>query len=135
MGGGGVLVPIFNILLGLGIKSATGLSQAVIAAAGLGALAFSLRRPHPLLPWRPMIDFSLALVLTPALLLGVSGGVLANAVSPAWVVTLSILGVLSFMTHRTFSVACRLRDTERQVSGGPTKSENHLSSLPFPPLI
>jgi uncharacterized membrane protein YfcA len=115
VGGGGILVPVFHILLGLGVKGATGLSQAVIAAAGLGALAFSITRPHPTTPWRPMIDFTLALVLTPALLLGVSVGVIVNAVSPAWVVILSILAVLSFMAQRTFTVAVRLRDAERQV--------------------
>lgn len=114
VGGGGTLVPILNIVLGLSIKESTGLSQAMIAAAGIGSAVYALTHPHPYFPWKPLIDFNLVLVIIPALLLGVSIGVLANAVSPVWAVTLVILGMLIFMSRRTWKLARKLRILEKQ---------------------
>jgi uncharacterized membrane protein YfcA len=114
IGGGGVLVPIFNIILGLTIKEATGLSQAVIAASGVGVAIFSLTNPHPLYHWKPLIDFNLVLVLTPALLLGISFGVLVNAIAPTWFVTTAIAIVLTYMAQRMLRLAINLRNKERE---------------------
>ena len=114
VGGGGVLVPIFNIILGLSIKESTGLSQAVIASSGIGAAIFSLTNHHPLFPHKPLIDFNLVLVLTPALLLGIGFGVLANAVSPPWLITAAISIVLTYMAQRMLRLAINMRNKERE---------------------
>ena len=114
VGGGGILVPIFNIILGLSIKESTGLSQAVIASSGIGVALFSLTNSHPHFPSKPLVDFNLVLILTPALLLGISFGVLVNAVSPNWLVFAAILVVLSYMAQRTLRAAIALRNKERE---------------------
>ena len=114
VGGGGILVPILNIILGLSIKESTTLSQAMIAAAGIGSAVYALTHPHPYLPWKPLIDFNLVLVIIPALLLGVSVGVLANVVSPDWAVTLVLLTALVYMCIRTWKQAKRLQILEKQ---------------------
>ncbi|KAL4527547.1 hypothetical protein Ndes2526B_g08768 [Nannochloris sp. 'desiccata'] len=114
VGGGGILVPIFNVILGLSIKGSTGLSQAVIASSGIGVALFNLANPHPFFPHKPLVDFNLVLVLTPALLLGISFGVLANAVSPPWLITVAISIVLTYMAQRMLRLAIRMRNKERE---------------------
>ncbi len=45
-----------------------------IAGGSLASLSFNLAQHHPWDPTRPLVDLDLAVVLTPALLLGVSVG-------------------------------------------------------------
>ncbi len=57
-----------------GVKASTALSQATIAGGGIAGVAVTLHKKHPYDPSRPLIDFDLALMLLPVLLLGVSMG-------------------------------------------------------------
>ncbi|KAK9808079.1 hypothetical protein WJX73_003368 [Symbiochloris irregularis] len=84
VGGGAFFVPLFSVLLQFTVKGATALSQASITGGALSGVACLLLRRHPLNPSKHLIDFDLALMLTPMLLLGVSMGVLANAIFPNW---------------------------------------------------
>jgi uncharacterized membrane protein YfcA len=74
VGGGAFFVPLFNLLLHFSIKMSTALSQAVIASGAMGSVAFCVTRPHPRDRRRWLIDYDLALTLTPVLLLGVTAG-------------------------------------------------------------
>jgi len=57
----------------------------------------------------------LTLVLTPALLLGVNVGLIANQMSPGWIISLAIIIVLTYMAVRTLKSAIRLRAAEKRV--------------------
>jgi hypothetical protein len=51
-----------------GLKEATVLSQASIAAVSLASIAFNLRKRHPLFPEsKTLIDYEMCLTMTPAL--------------------------------------------------------------------
>ena len=84
VGGGAIFVPLFVALLAFPVKEATALSQAVITGGALGSVSYCISRSHPRDSQRPLIDFDLALVLTPSLLWGVNAGVLLNSVLPSW---------------------------------------------------
>jgi hypothetical protein len=68
------LTPSAALLGAAGLKASTGLSQAAIAGGSLASILLSLPQRHPWDPSRWLIDLDLALILTPALLLGVSVG-------------------------------------------------------------
>lgn len=74
VGGGAFFVPLFNFLLGFTVKGATSLSQATITGGSLAAVAISMTKTHPVDPTKPLIDYTLSLLLLPVLLLGVSLG-------------------------------------------------------------
>ncbi len=59
-----------------GVKGAAALSQAVIAGGALAGVGVTLHKKHPYDPSKPLIDFDLALMLLPVILLGVSVGAL-----------------------------------------------------------
>lgn len=63
-----------QVILGLTIKEATVLSQAAIAGGALSGALFALFRGHPDDARMPLLDFRIALVLMPVLLLGTSVG-------------------------------------------------------------
>jgi hypothetical protein len=70
-----VVLPVCcSAVVGFGLKQSTALSQATIAASGLGSCFYTLSTNHPHDDTRPLADLRRALVLTPALLLGVSVG-------------------------------------------------------------
>ena len=57
-----------------GLKGSMALSQAVIAGGAVAGVAVTLHKKHPHDPARPLMDFDIALMLLPFLLLGVSFG-------------------------------------------------------------
>lgn len=63
-----------SLIVGFSIKQSTAVSQAVIAASGIGSALYALTSHHPHFPGQVLVDLTLALVLTPALLFGMSLG-------------------------------------------------------------
>ncbi len=57
-----------------GLKGSTAMSQAVITGGAIAGVAVTFTKRHPLDSSLPLIDFQLALVLTPVLLFGTSIG-------------------------------------------------------------
>ena len=50
---------------------------------------------------KPLIDYRIALLFLPNVLLGISGGVICNVMSPGWLVTAILIVVLFLMTFRS----------------------------------
>lgn len=89
------------------------LSQASIAAVSLASIAFNLRKRHPTTPaTKTLINYEVCLTMTPALLLGVSLGVVFNAAFPTWLITTMLITVLTFMAVRTTQKGLQLWRTE-----------------------
>lgn len=101
VGGGAVFVPLFDAVLGLGVKRAAALSQVAISAGALAGVAVLLSRRHPARPGEPLIDLELATILTPAVLLGASLGVLSILLLPAWLLTALLLILLAAVALST----------------------------------
>ncbi|KAK9808711.1 hypothetical protein WJX72_002354 [[Myrmecia] bisecta] len=112
VGGGAFFVPLFNVLLQFTIKGSTAMSQAVITGGALAGVAYQVFKRHPLDPSKPLIDYTLALMLTPVLLLGVSIGVLMNVLFPVWLVTFLLVILLLYLTHMTLRKGLSLRKAE-----------------------
>ncbi|PNH11358.1 hypothetical protein TSOC_001769 [Tetrabaena socialis] len=94
VGGGAIYIPIFNALVGFGLKASTALSQVCITAGAVTSLAANLARHHPADPAASLVELSLMLMLTPVLLVGVGVGVILNVMLPAWLLTALLLLLL-----------------------------------------
>ena len=77
IGGGGLLVPLYAYVLGLGPKLAVPVSKATIFGVAIGNTFFISREKHPLAN-RPLIDYSTAVFMQGGELAGVVVGVLLN---------------------------------------------------------
>jgi hypothetical protein len=59
----------------------------MIMGATVSTVYYNLKLKHPTLADMPLIDYDLALLIQPMLMLGVSTGVIANVIFPDWLVT------------------------------------------------
>ncbi|KAF7026426.1 hypothetical protein CFC21_038530 [Triticum aestivum] len=96
LGGGGIFVPMLTLIVGFDTKSATAMSKCMITGAAVSTVYCNLKLKHPTLNM-PMIDYDLALLIQPMLMMGVSIGVICNVIFPDWLVTVLFI-VLSLVT-------------------------------------
>ncbi|XP_062194366.1 sulfite exporter TauE/SafE family protein 3-like [Phragmites australis] len=96
VGGGGIFVPMLALILGFDPKSSTAMSKCMIMGAAISTVYYNLKLKHPTLDM-PLIDYDLALLIQPMLMLGVSIGVIFNVIFPDWLVT-ALLIILFLVT-------------------------------------
>ena len=101
VGGGGIFIPIFNLLLQFDAKTSAALSNFVIFGGSLANLIWNLPQNHPVFPQKPMIDYDVALILQPNMLLGISIGVICNVMFPGWLIIAQLAVIVGYMTLRS----------------------------------
>ncbi|CAL9180660.1 unnamed protein product [Musa hybrid cultivar] len=98
VGGGGIYVPMLTLIIGFDAKSSTAISKCMIMGAAGSTVWYNLKLRHPTLDM-PIIDYDLALLFQPMLMLGISIGVVFNVVFADWMVT--VLLIILFLTTST----------------------------------
>ncbi|MCL7031316.1 hypothetical protein MKW94_027632 [Papaver nudicaule] len=86
-GGGGIFVPMLIFIIGFEPKSSAPMSKCMVAGAAVATVCYNLKRRHPTLEV-PVMDYNLALLIQPMLMLGISIGVSLRLVFPDWIVTI-----------------------------------------------
>ncbi|KAJ0031977.1 hypothetical protein Pint_12793 [Pistacia integerrima] len=90
VGGGGIFVPMLSLIIGFDAKSATAISKCMIMGAAASTVYYNLKLRHPTIDM-PIIDYDLALLIQPMLMLGISIGVAFNVVFADWMVTVLLI--------------------------------------------
>ncbi|XVF17880.1 hypothetical protein REPUB_Repub10bG0162800 [Reevesia pubescens] len=90
VGGGGIFVPMLTLIIGFDPKSSTAISKCMIMGAAGSTVYYNLRLRHPTLEM-PLIDYDLALLFQPMLMLGISIGVTLNVMFADWMVTVLLI--------------------------------------------
>ncbi|CAM0943858.1 unnamed protein product [Alopecurus aequalis] len=98
VGGGGIFVPMLTLIIGFDPKSSATTSKCMIMGAAVSTVYCNLKLKHPTLDM-PVIDYDLALLIQPMLMLGVSIGVICNVIFPDWLVT--VLLIILFIVTST----------------------------------
>ncbi|KAL6655716.1 hypothetical protein ACP70R_006542 [Stipagrostis hirtigluma subsp. patula] len=93
VGGGGIFVPMLALVIGFDPKSSVAMSKCMIMGASVSTVYYNLKLRHPTLDM-PLIDYDLALLMQPMLMLGVSIGVIFNVIFPDWLVTAPVIILL-----------------------------------------
>ncbi|XP_026421415.1 sulfite exporter TauE/SafE family protein 3-like isoform X2 [Papaver somniferum] len=86
-GGGGIFVPMLIHIIGFDPKSSAPISKCMGTGGALATVYYNLKRRHPTLDM-PIMDYNLALLIQPMLMLGISIGVSLRLVFPDWIVTI-----------------------------------------------
>ena len=111
IGGGGLFVPIYMVLLGAGPKGAVPLSKATILGGAVGNFLSLGPARHPKAK-RPLIDYESSTFMQSGELLGVVFGVLLNNLLPAVVIVLFLVLILSYNALRTLRKGMSIRKKE-----------------------
>eukprot|EP01063_Lacrimia_lanifica_P042101 TRINITY_DN9_c0_g2_i2.p1 TRINITY_DN9_c0_g2~~TRINITY_DN9_c0_g2_i2.p1 ORF type:complete len:830 (+),score=400.65 TRINITY_DN9_c0_g2_i2:69-2558(+) len=101
IGGGGLLVPIYLLVMGWSPDRAVPLSNATIFGNAITNIIINFPLRHPTAD-RPLVDFDLALILIPMELTGSLIGVLLNIIFPNWLTLTCLFLLLCFTTYRTY---------------------------------
>ncbi|KAH7547276.1 sulfite exporter TauE/SafE family protein 3 [Ziziphus jujuba] len=101
VGGGGIFVPMLTLIIGFDEKSSTALSKCMIMGGAGATVFYNLRQRHPTLEL-PIIDYDLALLFQPMLMLGISIGVAFNVVFADWMITGLLIFIFLTTATRAF---------------------------------
>ncbi|KAK3035108.1 hypothetical protein RJ639_032610 [Escallonia herrerae] len=104
IGGGGLFIPILTIVAGLDLKRASSFSAFMVTGGSVANVVYFMFITSPKYGGKALIDYDIALLSQPFMLLGVSIGVVCNIVFPEWLITIlfaTFLGWSSFKTCRS----------------------------------
>ncbi|CAN4120220.1 unnamed protein product [Withania somnifera] len=90
VGGGGIFVPMLSLIIGFDPKSSTAISKCMIMGAAVSTVYYNLKLRHPTIDM-PIIDYDLAVLIQPMLMLGISIGVTFNVIFADWMVTVLLI--------------------------------------------
>ena len=138
IGGGGLFVPIYMVLLGAGPKGAVPLSKATILGGAVGNFISigPARHPKAPKPGRPLIDYESSTFMQSGELLGVVFGVLLNNLLPALVIVVFLVLILSYNSFKTLKKAIAIRKKETVALKKAAESagaRNRFATLPTHP--
>ncbi|KAF1002177.1 hypothetical protein AG4045_008302 [Apium graveolens] len=111
VGGGGIFVPMLTLIVGFDTKSAAALSKCMIMGASAASVWYNLNVRHPCREV-PIIDYDLALLFQPMLMLGITFGVSLSVVFPYWLITILIIVLFLGTSSRSFLKATELWKAE-----------------------
>eukprot|EP00574_Skeletonema_japonicum_P006358 CAMPEP_0201726150 /NCGR_PEP_ID=MMETSP0593-20130828/9294_1 /ASSEMBLY_ACC=CAM_ASM_000672 /TAXON_ID=267983 /ORGANISM="Skeletonema japonicum, Strain CCMP2506" /LENGTH=564 /DNA_ID=CAMNT_0048217619 /DNA_START=38 /DNA_END=1732 /DNA_ORIENTATION=+ len=111
IGGGGVLVPIYILVMKFSPKHAIPLSNITVFGGAIANTILNIRKRHPLTD-RPLVDWDLILVMEPLTIAGALIGAILNKLLPEALLVISLVALLSFTAYNTLKKAVRMYKAE-----------------------
>ena len=111
IGGGGILIPIYILVMDFSPKHAIPLSNVTVLGGAVANILLYARQRHPLTD-RPLIDWYLILVMEPVTIGGAVVGSLINSLLNETTIVILLIMLLSFTAHKTLVKAHKLYQKE-----------------------
>lgn len=105
VGGGGILVPIYILVMDFPVKVAIPLASATVLGGAISNNLLNWHKKNPTQPHRPLIDWDLLLMLEPSTIAGALVGVVLNTTLPDAVILVSMVLLLIFTASATLDKA------------------------------
>lgn len=99
--GGGLFIPILTIVAGLDLKTASSFSAFMVTGGSAANVICYMFVRSPKSRGKSLINYDIALLSEPCMLLGVSVGVICNLVFPEWLITILFAVFLAWSTFKT----------------------------------
>eukprot|EP01018_Ginkgo_biloba_P011361 Gb_25479 [translate_table: standard] len=107
LGGGGLFLPILNLVLQFDAKTSAALSAFMVLGGSTANVLYCVPLRRPNFDRKPLIDYDVALLLQPNMLLGISLGVICNVMFPEWLITALLASFLSYITFTSCKTGFR----------------------------
>lgn len=111
IGGGGILVPIYILVLGFSPKHAIPLANVTVFGGAVANTILNTQKRHPLAD-RPLVDWDLILVMEPLTIGGALIGAFLNKVLPEELLVVMLVLLLSFTSYNTLTKAVKMYKKE-----------------------
>jgi uncharacterized membrane protein YfcA len=113
IGGGGILVPIYTLILGFSPKHAIPLSNITVFGGACANCILNLPKRHPNGKVdRPLVDWDLVLVMEPLTILGAIIGAILNKILPDTILAVLLVILLSATANESLSKAKKMYKKE-----------------------
>lgn len=107
IGGGGILVPIYILVMGFSPKHAVPLSNVTVFGGAVANVILNTSKRHPLVD-RPLVDWDLILVMEPLTIAGALIGAFLNKVLPELLLTVLLVLLLTSTAWETLTKATKM---------------------------
>ena len=97
IGGGGITVPLLSVFFGFDFKEAAAISGFSILVCSITRYAYNFKQMHPEKK-AVVIDYGLAIVMLPTVMMGSFVGVIMNAMLPELILQVLLTLLLAFLT-------------------------------------
>jgi len=111
IGGGGILVPIYILVMRFSPKHAIPLSNITVFGGSIANTLLNSKKRHPLAD-RPLVDWDLILVMEPLTIAGALLGAFLNKILPEELLTILLVVLLSFTAYNTLKKAVKMYKLE-----------------------
>ncbi|KAL7427389.1 hypothetical protein ACHAXH_002102 [Discostella pseudostelligera] len=127
IGGGGILVPVYTLVLHFPVKYAIPLSAVTVFGGAIANNVLNVQKFHPNHPNRPAIDWDLMLLLVPATIAGALVGAVIEKMLPEILLLVLMLLLLTVTARETLTKAMKMyREEEKKLAqGGGNSSSNN----------
>uniref|UniRef100_A0A1D1YRE7 UPF0721 transmembrane protein MJ0441 n=1 Tax=Anthurium amnicola TaxID=1678845 RepID=A0A1D1YRE7_9ARAE len=112
VGGGSLFLPILNLVAGMDLKAASSFSAFMVTGGAATNVLYNMCFGDG-----GLIDYDVALLSQPCMLLGVAAGVVCNVVFPEWLVTLLFAALLAWSTFKTCRAGAQFWKEESETAG------------------
>jgi len=132
IGGGGMLVPIYILVLGFSTKYAIPLSNVTVFGGAMANTILNWNKRHPLAD-RPLIDWDLILVMEPLTISGALMGAFINKLLSEKYLIICLVLLLSFTGFNTLKKARKMYKKEsiliKELEANSNEKESELTKL------
>ncbi|KAL3938923.1 MAG: hypothetical protein SGBAC_006266 [Bacillariaceae sp.] len=121
IGGGGILVPIYILVMEFTPKHAIPLSNITIFGGAIANMILNAPKRHPLAD-RPLVSWNMILVMEPLTIAGALIGAFLNNLIPELVLAILLVALLSFTAYNTLKKATKMYQKESLAANTETES-------------
>jgi uncharacterized membrane protein YfcA len=114
IGGGGILVPIYILIMGFSAKQAIPLSNVTVLGGAIANTLLNARKRHPTAD-RPLMDWDLILVMEPLIVGGALIGAILNKLLPELLLIVMLVSILLFVSWTTLTKAVSMYKKENVI--------------------
>ena len=105
--GGGILVPLYTLVLGFNPKHAIPLSNVTVFGGSLANFLLNMPKRHPHAD-RPCVDWDLILVMEPVTIAGALAGAIVNKVLPEEMLAVLLVVLLGMTANNSLRKAFKM---------------------------
>jgi Predicted permeases len=134
IGGGGILVPIYILVMKFSPKHAIPLSNITVFGGAVANTILNSQKRHPLAD-RPMVDWDLILIMEPLTIAGALMGAFLNKLLREEVLVVMLVLLLSFTAYNTLKKAMKMYRIESIHLARERQKENELTAMKMENLI
>ena len=125
IGGGGIFVPVYIVVMQLPLHIAIPLSAVTVMGGAAASTFVNIRRRHPIAD-RPIIDWDIILVMQPLILMGALIGTLLHRVLSEQILVVMLVLFLTITARAMLTKARKMYDAETKYIAKLETAQSHI---------